>query len=76
MTMGTVVMHFEVGIGSNGMKEFLKNLTLQWNTSVIYERKHLMSIVDADQRKPLNRRHIGRKSIAKKNSLRRIYLMN
>lgn len=76
MTTGTVVMHFEVGIGSNGMKEFLKNLTLQWRTSVIYERKHLKSVVDAGQRKLLNRRHIGRKSIAEKNSLRRIYLMN
>ena len=73
---GTVVMHFEVGIGSNGMKEFLKNLTLQWRTSVIYKRKHLKSVVDARRRKLLNRRHIGIKSIAEKNSLRRIYLMN
>ena len=76
MTTGTVVMHFEVGIGSNGMKEFLKNLTLQWRTSVIYEKKHLKSVVDAGQRKLLNRKHIGRKSIAEKNGLRRIYLMN
>lgn len=72
MTTGTVVMHFKVGVGSNGMKEFLKNLTLQWRTSVIYEKKHLKSVVDAGQRKLLNQKHIGRKSIAEKNSLRRI----
>ena len=58
-----------VGIGSNGMKESSKNLTLQWSTSVIYERKHLKIVVAAEQKKLPNRRHTGIKSIAKKKSI-------
>ncbi len=57
-------------------ERILEELDTSVRTSVIYERKHLKSVADAGQRKLLNRRHIGRKSIAEKNSLRRIYLMN
>lgn len=46
------------------------------NKRYIREKTSEERVVDAGQRKLLNRRHIGRKSIAEKNSLRRIYLMN
>ena len=58
--------------------EWDERILEELDTSVENKRyiQEKTSVVDARQRKLLNRRHIGIKSIAEKNSLRRIYLMN
>lgn len=56
--------------------EWDERILEELDTSVENKRYIREKTSEERQRKLLNRRHIGRKSIAEKNSLRRIYLMN